>query len=412
MKKISLLFMFGAIALARADGQKRLGVADILAAAQQDTAVRAQADHIEYARMVNPRLPLVDKVSLRSQTDRLELQRQRYAVRVSLNGFRQIKAERGVRQANLFIAESRQRRLLHAALTERYETLIAYRQTVREIDLCRQFSLVFQDKSDVLKARAAYAGDADVEELIKAEYDVDENALQLTEAEQHLRECREALVLFTPTAQPDAEIDTTGFLPPDRLLFAAANLSGQATTHPDLIENTAKVARAEAQYQAEKARSQQLLDFVQVRHDNRPDEPLSRDISFAVGINLPFSGASTYKMAELKIEKNAAETALAEEQINVARRLSEARARLAALDALHRQATLLLADNQAVFTLRQAGASVAADPLALLRAKELILKRQQRLLEIEAEMYAQYLNLLDWSGQLSVEPLTNYLAEK
>ncbi|MEQ1745948.1 MAG: TolC family protein [Saprospiraceae bacterium] len=412
MKKSALILLLGGIALAEVAGQKMLAVGNILAAAQQDAVVLAQAGHIAYARTVNPQLPLVNQVSLRSQTDRLELERQRYAVRVSLNGFRQIRAEQNVQRADLFVAESRQRNLLHAALAERYETLIAYRQAEREIDLCRQLSLVFQDKIAVLKARAAYAGDADLEELIEAEYDLDENALRLMEAEQALQESREMLVLFTPGAETGSELDTTGFLTPNRLLFAATTVGEQVVNHPGLIENTAKAARAEAQYQAEKARSQQLLDFVQVRHDNRPSEPLSRDISFAIGINLPFRGTSAYKMAELKIEKNAAETALAEEQADAARRVREAKARLAALDTRYRQATQLLFDNQSVFTLRQAGAGIAADPMVLLRAKELVLKRQQRLLDIEADMYAQYLNLLDWSGQLSVEPLMNYLGER
>jgi len=406
------LFLFLlAVALTPGISQKAISPDEILAGARQDAGVQAQAGHLEFARQVNPRLPFVDRVSLRTQTDRLELQRQRYAARISTNGIREIRAERRYQQANLAVVESRQRILWHEALAIRYETMLSHRLAEQDMELQHQLVLVFEDKITVLKTRAEAGAEPDVEDLIEAEYNRDEAALRLTAAELFLQETCHTLVLLTPGADSGLVLITAGFLPPEKLLSAATSLPGQAPVHPEFLEKTARVARIEAQYEAEKARSVQLLDFVQIRHDNRPTEPLSRDISFAVGINLPFRGTSSYKMAELKIEKNAAEVEAMQEKSEAERRTQDARAQLVSLDAQYRQAKQHVDENLATYTLREAGSGLVSDPMTLLRAKELLLKRKQRLLNIETAMYAQYLNLLDWSGAMSAEPLVNYLSD-
>lgn len=412
MKKVLSLVAGICLVVAGSIAQKMLTTDEVLAGARQDARVRAQVGHLEYSRQMEPRLPFLNSVSLRTQTDRLELQRQRYAVRISTNGFREMRAARRYQQAGLLVAESRSRSLLHEALAERYELLITHRLAERELELYRQLLLVYEDKLTVLHTQAALGANADVEDVIEAEYDRDETVLRATAAEQVLQESRNTLVAFTPGAETGSVLDTAGFLSANNLLLAATSLPDQALQHPELLEQAARVARVEAEFQTEKARSQKLLDFVQVRHDNRPSEPLSRDISFALGLNLPFRGASTYKMAELKIEKNAAEAELLQEQAETTRSVQEARSQLLALDAQYRQAQQQLTGNQAEHTLRQAAAGAAADPMTLLRAKELLLKRRQRLLDIEAEMYARYLDLLDSSGYLSAEPLVNYLADR
>ncbi|MBL7795585.1 MAG: TolC family protein [Saprospiraceae bacterium] len=412
MKKAFPLFACICLLVAGGFAQKMLTTDEVLAGARQDARVRTQAGHLEYARQVDPRLPFLNGVSLRTQTDRLELQRQRYTVRISTNGFREMRAARRYQQVGLLVAESRGRSLLHEALSERYELLITHRLAERELELYRQLLLVYEDKLTVLHTQAALGANADVEDVIEAEYDRDETVLRATAAEQVLQESRNTLVAFTPGAKTGSVLDTAGFLSANNLLLAATSLPDQALQHPELLEQAARVARVDAEFQTEKAHSQKLLDFVQVRHDNRPSEPLSRDISFAIGLNLPFRGASTYKMAELKIEKNAAEAELLQEQAETARSVQEARSQLLALDAQYRQAQQQLTGNQAEHTLRQAAAGVAADPMTLLRAKELLLKRRQRLLNLEVEMYARYLDLLDSGGYLSAEPLVNYLADR
>ena len=49
--------------------------------------------------------------------------------------------------------------------------------------------------------------------------------------------------------------------------------------------------------------------------------------------------------------------------------------------------------------------------MILLRTRELELKRALDLIDIEQEMFEHYINILDWTGNLSVEPYVNYLSE-
>lgn len=392
--------------------QNTVTVEDILVGAHQDAVVYLQEEHVGVVRQIDPRLPWVDRVQLRTQTNRFEWERQRYSARVSVNGIGEMRAERRYQQANLFVAETRHRTLLHAALAERYALLLDYRQALHEHDLYQRLAAVYDDKFRVLQTLVAHGADTDVDDVIRAEYDRDEALLRLAEAAQKIQRLLEYIRVLAPNFSEADAVDTSGFLQPEQILVLAAGIPDAGHARPDLLEKTAKVARVEAEYLAEKARSHQMLDFVQIRHDNRPNEPLRRDLAVGIGLNLPYRGTSVYKMAELRIEQHALETIVQQEQAEHARRMREVRQQLSALEIRRQQALAQAGNSQAAFTLDQAASGTPGSPMAVLRAQELQLKRGLRVLEIESAMYGQYLNLLDWSGMLSGEPVVNYLSGK
>ena len=109
-KKWSSLSVCIALALA-CHGQTLVRSQTLLAGARQDPAVTLQGEHLDLVQQANLRLPLIEQVSLRTETDRFQLQRQEYLSRLSINGLREIKQQNLLNAAERLEIKSRQRLL-------------------------------------------------------------------------------------------------------------------------------------------------------------------------------------------------------------------------------------------------------------------------------------------------------------
>ena len=160
-----------------------------------------------------------------------------------------------------------------------------------------------------------------------------------------------------------------------------------------------------------KANGTQLLDFLQVKYDDEPLETFRRKFSVGFGINFPYRGSSRVKLGALRIEKD-------EENQNLQLHLHELAwavdQELQFLKALKSQYEITYnqwQESKTRFTQEQYHELRTQGPMILLRTRELELKRALDLIDIEQEMFEHYINILDWTGNLSVEPYVNYLSE-
>ncbi len=184
-------------------------------------------------------------------------------------------------------------------------------------------------------------------------------------------------------------------------------LSGAQGQHPESAEQQARIDRIFAEQNLLRARSAQVLDFVQVRYQNRPDEGFRRDFSVGLGFRLPYRGSDRVRKAGLEIERFSARQDLELYQQETARERATAQLRFAELYQRWQLARQQWTDSQARYTLAQ-GAAVS--PLNLLLARSIELRRELILLDLEEALYRQYLKALDLSGALSAAPLINYFS--
>ncbi len=382
----------------------------ILATAGQALAVDLQGRQLDFIRQNNQNLPFLEQIGLRTETDRFELRRQEYLARINVNGILEMREQRRFQRSDLAVEESRQRLYFHEALLERYQTLTGYYLTQRELALHLQLRQVYDDQVLVLQKMAALNTGVDVTDLIKAEYDRDELVLKIAESESRLEQLRKSIQLFLPDATGNWQLDTTAFIQPGSIEQVVAQLPQTVLQNPEVAEKEAEINRIDAEYALEKAQSQQMLDFFQIRHHNRPEEGFNRAFSVGFGINLPYKGSTRVKTSALKIEKNAAGQELQLYLNDLANQMAADRQQISVLARRHRQAQQQWLDSQARYTLEQSGTARDAGPLPLLEAREGQLKRQVALLGIEFSLFENYLQLLDRSGILSNTPLVNYLS--
>lgn len=407
-KRWICLFCFAAT-FASGPAQTRVNTGAILATARQDLTVTLKAEQVDYMRQNSSRLPFVERVALRTESDRFQLQREEYLTRFSVNGLDEMRRQRQLTRMNGEVEQSKQRNYLHEALYERYQNLLDYLQFQRERALQQQLLLVYDDQVLVLGKMAALDAGADLTDLIKAEYDRDEVAMKISAVQGGILQLRQALQPMLSGVSGDWELDTTGVIQPQDLERIVATLSQSVLQNPAIPEKQAKIARIDAEYALEKAEARKMLDFFQLRYQHRPEEALNRELSVGFGINLPYKGSSRIKLDELKIEKHIQDQDLQLYLADLARQVAQAKQQLATLAQRQQLAQKQWQESQARFTLDRASANTPGGPFPLLKARELQLKRQLNLFDIEREMYEQYLKILDWTGALSDGPLVNYL---
>lgn len=381
---------------------------NILATVFSDPGVKAQTNIVDFQRQTSSRLPLLDQVSLRTETDEFRLARQRYATRFSVNGLLEKRQYRKWMQTSIQVAETGREDRLLSALYDRYNDLADYYAIVRTLPIQQQLLVVYNDKLKVLETLAASDVETDLKEMMQTEYERDEllvriqeNATQQAHLEQHF-----GALMYLNTSTP---IDTAGWMSPQKMFERLNGIVDSSMTTPDVLEKEAKIAQIKAEYQLEKARSHQMLDFIQFRYADKFEDPFRFDASVSMGFTLPYNGTRNAKKNLLSIEQHSAEQELLALRNQVKEAVQE---NWESLTNTYQQHQLLLSQIQQSEK-RYATAHIATlgpDGVeALLQLRELQLKRQLKLQATEDNIREQYLEMLFLSGRLSEKPLINYL---
>lgn len=380
----------------------------ILATVFSDPGVKAQTNIVDFQRQTSTRLPLLDQVSLRTETDEFRLARQRYATRFSVNGLLEKRQYRKWMQTSIQVAETGREDRFLSALYDRYNDLADYYAIVRTLPIQQQLLVVYNDKLKVLETLAASDVETDLKEMMQTEYERDEllvriqeNATQQAHLEQHF-----GALMYISTPTP---IDTAGWMSPQKMFERLNGIVDSSITTPDVLEKEAKIAQIKAEYQLEKARSHQMLDFIQFRYADKYEDPFRFDASISMGFTLPYNGTRNAKKNLLSIEQHSAEQELLALRNQVKEAVQE---NWEALNNTYQQHQLLHSQIQQSEK-RYATAHIATlgpDGVeALLQLRELQLKRQLKLQATEDNIREQYLEILFLSGRLSEKPLINYL---
>lgn len=380
----------------------------ILATVFSDPGVKAQTNIVDFQRQTSTRLPLLDQVSLRTETDEFRLARQRYATRFSVNGLLEKRQYRKWMQTSIQVAETGREDRFLSALYDRYNDLADYYAIVRTLPIQQQLLVVYNDKLKVLETLAASDVETDLKEMMQTEYERDEllvriqeNATQQAHLEQHF-----GVLMYISTPTP---IDTAGWMSPQKMFERLNGIVDSSITTPDVLEKEAKIAQIKAEYQLEKARSHQMLDFIQFRYADKYEDPFRFDASISMGFTLPYNGTRNAKKNLLSIEQHSAEQELLALRNQVKEAVQE---NWEALNNTYQQHQLLHSQIQQSEK-RYATAHIATlgpDGVeALLQLRELQLKRQLKLQATEDNIREQYLEILFLSGRLSEKPLINYL---
>lgn len=388
--------------------------ADLPAAYFRGAAEEAQAGGDDSLSAEQPGVPWFERVQVRASIDDSERHEQSWAARLRLKTPSQIAAERKI--LNL----QSQRGAIHAslaysdALKRRFLLLVELDLHQRQLQLAETGLRLAQ--RGVRAQRAAAGSDAfRPSGLQQAELRLQDARRQLKLSALRLRRTRAQIAALIPS-RPRAEAVESGELVAVADLAAALGLSpdaayssasdpaamaGARTSEMDLALLEADIARQELA--RERGRGGFGLRFVELRH-SFDDSNSSGDNRITIGVDMPLG--KTFSSSSRRLQHNQAEY----RKHRLHRRQQRERADLEQALALRMEEFEL--QQQSLKRMRSDLARRDSNtPVALtlaLRRQQLDLRARQAALR--ADLYRDYIELLELRGQLAQQPLRNWLA--
>jgi hypothetical protein len=389
--------------------QEKISSSVILKSAFSDPVVLFQQQHIDFISGTKHDLPFAEQLSLRTETENFELARQEYLLRLSVNGRNEIRSQSQLNAATMSAVEMHEKVVLHAALYDRYQAIAAHRYMQKQLAWQKDLLPVYDDKIFVLK-KLSSLNDIEIEDLIESEFDYDKLISDTLQTSTKLESIQSSIQALFPEINDEWQLDTLGFISFAGIENVLNRLELSPSFNPKALEKQSEISIIESEYMLEKAESSQVLDFLQLRYRNRPDDLLPQELSLGAAFNIPFKGSSVPETGELLIEKNNGEIELKLYINNLTEMIAAARQEITGLISRYKTIQGQWNDSQGRYTLEHTSSQSVLRPLTVLKARELQLKRQFILLDIENDVIENYLHILDWTGKLSAEPRTNYLS--
>jgi hypothetical protein len=383
----------------------------ILRSVQTDNMVQYYDQHVNLVKNTNQQLPFAEELSLRTETDRFDPARQEYLARLTVNGLREIRETNELNRVQMQSIEQGQQILLHDGLVQRYEAIAGYYFAMKAVALHTDLEAVYTDRFLVLKKIAAAHPGEVADDLIRTEYNRDDVHLEMLNDSANVLAWRHQVETLVPDLESPWLLDTSDFISIHGIKKVIAEMPSSVLQNPRVSEQQNDIALILQEYDLVKARSNKMLDFVQLRYSNNPSQPVRNDFGIGLGLSLPFRGSAKPKMAALVLEKNEADMQLQLFTDQAANEIAVAKNKILAMITQFDHAVQQWEQSQAKYTLSQSASSQPDGPITMLRARELQLERLLHLLDMEKEIVENYLLVLDITGYVSKSPRQNYLSE-
>ncbi len=388
---------------------KPLKISAYLSTAFIDYSLKPQQEKIDFLKASSSNTPLFNEVELRTRTNRFELGRQRYMVRLSPNGFGEAKQGKRVFNATLQFNKLQYQDELNDALEKRYRDVLALLFLSREYELSRQLALIYDDRLTVLKKQVTTL-DFMFNDLVTAEDKDIDLQLDIINLENDIATLKSEMSAFLPVGE-DALIDTSGLVSLEDIIAAVKDMD--STIKDDNLH--LKIAQKEmemdeARFKLEKAENRDYISYLEARYDAADSEEPSRAFSTGFGVRIPIVNPNRLDINRRKLAAIRSKTQYA----NKKRRLTENVMNLShGLFRSLRQYELLMGKKQnskAEASFKHFKGVEGVDPIILLKLKESMVKTDMALQKAKYRIYTKYIQLLDAHGRLAEKPFVNHLS--
>jgi hypothetical protein len=407
MYKTVILFYF-LLAASVCSHAGTISMNEFLESAKTDYTLGFQKEKINFLKSSSSNTPFLNAIELRTRTNRYDINRQRYTVRLRPNGWGEGKIGKKVYDITLEYNESQHQLLYNDALKRRYLIMIDLLHNRALIDVERSLMVLYEDKINVLKKSVSNL-DFDARDLIEAEDKVIGLQLDLINRENDIANIEDDIRRIIPVEGP-ITLDMKMMAGHGMITLMMDKLPekpGEKNIHLKTARMSAELARE--QYNLEKVENRRYVRYLEANYDMEEQNELERALSLEIGVTLPIVNPNRLDINRRKMdslrEKRRYEYRkrdIAEDMITTLRSLKRL---LAQYDVLNGKKETSKAESSLETYMGVEG----ADPLILLKFKESMLKTDIALEKINNRIYTKYIDLLDISGKLVEQPAKNYL---
>jgi hypothetical protein len=391
-------------------GASAISMNEFLETAKNDYTLTLQNDEIDFIKSTSSNTPLLNAVELRTRTNRYDINRQRYTVRLRPNGWGEAKIGKKVYEKTLIYNECQQQMLFNKALKNRYLMIIDLLYDRTYLVLERRLMVLYEDKINVLK-KSVNNLDFDARELIDAEDQVIELQLDLITLENKLTNTEDEIRKII-SVQGAIEFDLK-MMAGHKLIASIMEKIPPEPGKDNIYLKTAEIGAelARERFNLEKAESRRYIDYLEANYDMEEQNKLDRALSLEIGITLPIVNPNRLDFNRRELDSLREKRRYEDQKRTVAEEILIA---LQDLDRLMNQHNVLSGkkkSSKVESSLKTYIGVEGVDPLILLKLRESMLKMDIALEKINNRIYTRYIELLDVSGKLIEKPVINYLSE-
>ncbi len=376
---------------------------DVLATVRQSPAARVTAEKLNFLRTEDFSLPLLEKGELRTETEDFDLKQQNFALRITPNSRRQMRAQDSYHESLIRLTELENREALPDLLEKKYRLLVDYERLSKHILYLNILQSIYKKRNQILRGQVT-TPDFDLNELVK-------NEENLFDAETDILKSKQEFAALKNTLQTELNADslTVDFADIETLLLRVENAAPAPGIAAEKLR--LRLAVTEAELEIERAEIANPIDFIGAEYGFNRNE-FQRDFSIGASFFLPIKGSQKIDLAELEYEKTERKADFQSDSIARAGEIANLVTELKHTTEMYRLRKTQLTDSQTDFALKQLLKMSDADPLQILRLREISLRRRMDLQRLEAKIYEIYVEWLAESEEMIALPLRNRLSEE
>jgi hypothetical protein len=373
----------------------------ILGLYKNDATLPFYSDYINSIEGMKYKIPLVEEVNLRTETDQFDFGRQEYAVRAMFNGFTESKYYALEKASLVRLKDIEKNVRIKEVLYSKYKDIISLKYNVEKIPLI-----------DSLETQYNHSLSQLIQVISSGEFIDPKDVLKIEENLYELSQKRKAAIVAISELKSRLNLDENSIVLFDDWISLNTIETMIATLMykiPATFDQkyTASSMKNKSRFMMESANNKRILDYAQLRYSKRDNRLFQDEFSIGLGIRIPYQGSQIkskndylLKEHEMQFEKN---TESAKGEVDFKRDLI-------AIQSLIEEIKFYKNTNEKIFkTLNENHLESA---LAIINAKKLIeLTNKQKQLDLEEKIVTYFINLVNDADKISELPLKNYLSE-
>ncbi len=178
-----------------------------------------------------------------------------------------------------------------------------------------------------------------------------------------------------------------------------------------LAQQNVEVELADLEYKKKKASEMNLIKYLEASYRDDLNDDLRKDLTVGLGIRIPIGSSTKSDLSDQLLEITKERNKLNLLSYEIKETINGHMANLEVSILKYNTLSNIIKNDGQENSLRKYQSVDGISPLVLLKVKENIIEKRQILLDLEKDIFTEYLALLDICGLLAATPFTNYFSK-
>lgn len=353
--------------------------------------------------------PVVKALEFRSETGNFDILEQSYALRLYFRGFGETKRSKELRENSKNILKAQSKLALSEVVFEKFNSVLTYIKNKKALSLLDSLKEILEDKKKVTEKMASLSEKTTDVDILEIEDKITDIEMQKTELESEI----DSVILDVQAAGRNKvpAFDRERIISVREIKEFIDSLDPENADSKALDDlHRQKMLIAQSEIALEEAKDRDWLKYVALEFDtgNRNDRP-SRGFSIGFAISIP-----GFKSNQNSILKKRLKSIGDDSDFYAEKRLTEAalNSDILMLKRKIRQYDIMTGKREKETEsgiLAKYSSLDGVNPLIILKLKERMVKQEIKAAELEAEIYAIYIDLCRLTGVFEEESGKNSL---